>query len=311
MDWSKMDLIDHLEQVLPTTAGLWAGSTPGARNAFARGYQQGARFTCQWTRGACFAAGTPLRVPGGSKPVEQFQEGDRILARPEGDPEAAAEVKAVEEVFVRLAPVLGLRVGGKVIRTTAEHPFWVRGKGWTVAGQLRAGDELSSHEGGWVAVEGLDATGEWHTVYNLRVADCHTYFVGCEQWGFSVWAHNAEYGDLQGQEASVIPEIQQRLQQWHQGQGSCDTHSLALTAEFQQAGVYAAMRSPTGPGQHNMVSLAPRPIVVDVTASQFVHQAPNPSAVSQQFYRELYVTGVWTYAEYNAFLQSINPSWHY
>src|SRR5207302_1082184 len=28
-------------------------------------------------------------------------------------------------------------------------------------------------------------------VYNLRISDYHTYFVGCEEWGFSVWAHNA------------------------------------------------------------------------------------------------------------------------
>jgi hypothetical protein len=31
------------------------------------------------------------------------------------------------------------------------------------------------------------------TVYNVRVADYHTYFVGKEEWGFSVWAHNADY----------------------------------------------------------------------------------------------------------------------
>jgi len=28
-------------------------------------------------------------------------------------------------------------------------------------------------------------------VYNLRIADYHTYFVGSREWGFSVWAHNA------------------------------------------------------------------------------------------------------------------------
>jgi len=27
-------------------------------------------------------------------------------------------------------------------------------------------------------------------VYNLRVAEHHTYFVGSRDWGFSVWAHN-------------------------------------------------------------------------------------------------------------------------
>ena len=28
-------------------------------------------------------------------------------------------------------------------------------------------------------------------VYNLRVADYHTYFVGDASWGFALWAHNA------------------------------------------------------------------------------------------------------------------------
>ena len=40
------------------------------------------------------------------------------------------------------------------------------------------------------AVEDLLDTGEYETVYNLRVADHHTYFVGMREWGFSAWAHN-------------------------------------------------------------------------------------------------------------------------
>jgi hypothetical protein len=39
-------------------------------------------------------------------------------------------------------------------------------------------------------VKGVEDTGEWATVYNLSVAECHTYFVGGSDWGFSVWAHN-------------------------------------------------------------------------------------------------------------------------
>ena len=27
----------------------------------------------------------------------------------------------------------------------------------------------------------------------MRIAEYHTYFVGASDWGFSVWAHNAEY----------------------------------------------------------------------------------------------------------------------
>jgi len=63
------------------------------------------------------------------------------------------------------------------------------------AAQLQPGDLLSSHDGQWVPVEEVYDTGEPETVYNLRVADFHTYFVGSEEWGFSVWAHNA-YGDV-------------------------------------------------------------------------------------------------------------------
>jgi hypothetical protein len=77
-----------------------------------------------------------------------------------------------------------------VIRTTAEHPFYVNAKGWVEAGSLQAGDLLSSHDGRWVAVEESYDTGEYETVYNMRVASWHTYFVGGDQWGFSLWAHN-------------------------------------------------------------------------------------------------------------------------
>jgi hypothetical protein len=57
---------------------------------------------------------------------------------------------------------------------------------------LKPGDLLPGHDGRWVSVEEVVDTGEWETVYNLQVADHHTYFVGSEEWGFSVWAHNAE-----------------------------------------------------------------------------------------------------------------------
>ena len=49
---------------------------------------------------------------------------------------------------------------------------------------------LSTHDGRWLPVEDVLDTGEYETVYNMRVADHHTYFVGMEAWGFGVWAHN-------------------------------------------------------------------------------------------------------------------------
>lgn len=137
--------------------------------------------------GACFAAGVPLLTPYGSKKIECFQVGDEVLSRSEYDPEGPLEVKVVEEVFKRLAPLWQVRVDGRSIGTTAEHPFWVLGKGWTPARFLACGDGLASHDGEWVTVEDVRETQEVLVVYNLRVADFHTYFVGCDDWGFAVW----------------------------------------------------------------------------------------------------------------------------
>jgi hypothetical protein len=139
---------------------------------------------------SCFTSGTPLLTPTGCKLIEQFRVGDLILSRDEHDPSGAVEAKVVEEVFVRTGRVLYLHVGGQVIRTTPEHPFYAQGKGWVGASQLRVGDLLSSHDGRWVAVDDVLDTGEYETVYNLRIADYHTYFVGTPEWRFSVWAHN-------------------------------------------------------------------------------------------------------------------------
>jgi hypothetical protein len=67
-------------------------------------------------------------------------------------------------------------VAGEVIRTTPEHPFYVKEKGWTAAGELEIGDLLSTEAaGGWVAVEDVLDSGQVETVYNFRVADYHTF----------------------------------------------------------------------------------------------------------------------------------------
>jgi hypothetical protein len=141
-------------------------------------------------QGNCFLAGTTFRTLEGEKAIECFRPGDLLLSRPEHDPEGPVEVKTVQEVFVGVAPVLEVVVNGRVIGTTEGHPFYVRGVGWRCAGELRPGDELSSHDGAWIEVQAVRATGKVATVYNLRVADNHTYFVGSTEWGFSVWAHN-------------------------------------------------------------------------------------------------------------------------
>ncbi|VTS07772.1 hypothetical protein [Tuwongella immobilis] len=56
---------------------------------------------------------------------------------------------------------------------------------------MSIGDCLTTITGETVSVEGVHETDRRQTVYNLRVSDFHTDFVGCDDWGFSVWAQNA------------------------------------------------------------------------------------------------------------------------
>ncbi len=74
----------------------------------------------------CFAAGTPLLTPNGAKAIEDIKVGDLVLSAPEDDPSAPVAARRVEEVFERSSPLFELHVGGKLIRTTAEHPFYVQ-----------------------------------------------------------------------------------------------------------------------------------------------------------------------------------------
>jgi hypothetical protein len=112
----------------------------------------------------------------GSVPIEEIEVGDQVWAcNPETGMIMLAEVT---RVFVRTSDhLLVVTVGGETIVTTAEHSFWVVGRGWTRAARLVVGDVLRTLEGGTVAVEGIQHQDGAVIVYNFEVAGDHTYFV--------------------------------------------------------------------------------------------------------------------------------------
>ena len=145
----------------------------------------------------CFRAGTPMRLVSGSKPIEQVKDYetygddcDWIWSRDQFDPFGPVRARRVLEKFEGEAPVLGLRVAGQVIGTTAGHPLYVEGKGWTAAEKIAIGERLRLERDGWMPVEASANGRAPEKVYNLIVEDDHTYFVGSDNWGFAVWAHN-------------------------------------------------------------------------------------------------------------------------
>ncbi|HET9505135.1 MAG TPA: polymorphic toxin-type HINT domain-containing protein [Hymenobacter sp.] len=135
---------------------------------------------------ACFPAGTPVAVEGGYKNIEELQVGDLVWAWHEETGDLA--LKPVRQTMVRETDALvELQVGADTVQATPEHPFWANGA-WTDAGDLVKGDELLRSDGLTMPVgQVTHRTEQATTVYNVEVADWHTYLVSW--WMFVV--HNA------------------------------------------------------------------------------------------------------------------------
>ena len=140
----------------------------------------------------CFTGDTEVYTSDGLVCIEEIQVGDSVWAY---NPETGeTELKEVLNVWVKETDEI-LHVStsdGETIDTTTNHPFYVEDKGWVAAGDLEIGDTLITADGDEVEVTDLELEklAEPITVYNLEVADFHTYFVG----EYGVLVHNKYSG---------------------------------------------------------------------------------------------------------------------
>jgi hypothetical protein len=150
--------------------------------------------TCRGGRcgpnGKCFVAGTPVHTEDGWVPIEELQVGDLVLSRDdETGEEAYRPISAV--MITPNKPVLALELEDSMgsietIEATPPHPFFVEGRGWVAASELRPDDQVVSSAGGRLRVVSTTAILRRTTVYNFEVEDFHTYFVG----EGAAWVHN-------------------------------------------------------------------------------------------------------------------------
>ena len=124
----------------------------------------------------------------GQKRIDEIEVGDKVWAYNIFTGET--ELKEVLTVYVHddETEILHLHTTAGDVDTTTNHPFYVLGRGWVAAGDLNEGDEVYLIDGSTAYVTGaeLERFTEPVTVYNLEVADLHTYFVGEK----SILVHN-------------------------------------------------------------------------------------------------------------------------
>jgi len=137
----------------------------------------------------CFSAGTNVKTDEGYKTIEDIKVGDMVQTKDEETGEVGYH--PVEELFQReTEETYQVTVKGTTITTTEEHPFWITGKGWVEAKDLKEGDKLQDPDGKEYPIEKIEIKNERTTVYNFRVQGVHNYFVTELQ----IWTHNCGRG---------------------------------------------------------------------------------------------------------------------
>ncbi|WP_346114042.1 polymorphic toxin-type HINT domain-containing protein [Nonomuraea maheshkhaliensis] len=168
-----------------------------------------------------------LMADGSHKAIKDIRPGDRVVATdPVSGQTVAKEVtdtifgagaKELVQISVRLEN--GSGTAETSIVATAGHPFWVPSlQEWVDATYLQPGTWLRTSAGTWVKVTSVKRWTAAQQVYNLTVADVHTYYVGVG--GVSVLVHNAE------RIPSFVTEMLRRIKDGSLGQRTNPDGSL-------------------------------------------------------------------------------------
>jgi hypothetical protein len=92
-------------------------------------------------------------------------------------------VYTVTDTISHIDPVLvALTLDAEALETTPEHPFFVLLRGWVEADDLQRGDQVRQADGAYGVVSDIAFVARTQPIYNLTVAQAHTFFVGDGRW---------------------------------------------------------------------------------------------------------------------------------
>ncbi len=141
----------------------------------------------QCVLGNSFVAGTLVHTDQGLKPIEEVKVGEPVKSFNERTGptsfEPVLELMQHDGTFQLVKVTLD---SGESLEATAGHPFYVQGKGWNVAANLKVGDSLRLHNGITLVIKTVETSTYVGRVYNFAVAQNANYFVGMD----GVLVHN-------------------------------------------------------------------------------------------------------------------------
>ena len=123
----------------------------------------------------CLVAGTLIWTERGPLPVEKIKVGDQVLSQ--NIETGHLEYKMVLRPTIRPeTATVKIMLNDETIQASGGHPFWVAGRGWVKARDLRSGMALMCVKGSKL-ISKVKPAGK-HKLFNLVVDGNANYFVG-------------------------------------------------------------------------------------------------------------------------------------
>lgn len=208
-----------------------------------------------------FPAETLVHTKAGLKPIADIKEGDQVLSHAEWTGKDAYQaVDAIitgekEYTLVKLA-----LDNGETLEATDGHPVFVYQKGWMDARLLKKGQRVLLQGKGWIRIQKTTTENRTERVYNLTVANSHTFYVGKD----GVLVHNAKkchgagrsfkkYGHARSEHGAQRPA--QQLKDRARGTGDPQGHFSDNRLIEEAFG-----KAPKTPGAHNVTVSSQSPV---------------------------------------------------
>jgi len=146
----------------------------------------------------CFTKGTLVYGKSDFIPIENIKVGDSVYSY-NVEKDKVELSKVINTLNRKTQGLYEITAGKEIIHVTAEHPFYVVGKGWVKAKDLHKKDVLKSSHGK-VHITSIKQLSETVVVYNMEVDGNHDYFVTSS----TILVHNKNIKEIKEQEPEKL-----------------------------------------------------------------------------------------------------------